>query len=96
MKMIKHLILIFLFFITEFSVNAQCELVTCVKKNVNCGDSVQLDAEPILDGVWDSVHTGLSDNFNAIYFRDSNTGFAATTTGGIYKTTDGGTNWISK
>ncbi len=96
MKMIKHLILIFLFFITEFSVNAQCELVTCVKKNVTCGDSVQLDAEPILDGVWDSVHTGLTDNFNSIYFRDSNTGFAGTTTGGIYKTSDGGTNWISK
>ena len=96
MKMIKHLTLIFLFFITEFSVNAQCELVTCVKKNVSCGDSVQLDAEPLLDGVWDTVHTGLTDNFNAIYFRDSNNGFAVTSTGGIYKTTDGGTNWVSK
>lgn len=96
MKTIIHLIFIFLFFITVFSVNAQCELVTCMKKNVNCGDSVQLDVEPILDGVWDSVHTGLTDNFSSIYFRDSNTGFVGTTTGGIYKTTDGGTNWISK
>ena len=96
MKMIKLLILIFLFFIAEFSVNAQCELVTCMKQNVNCGDSVQLDVEPILKGVWDSVHTGLTDNFNSIYFSDSNVGFVGTTTGGIYKTTDGGTNWLSK
>ncbi|HEY5589876.1 MAG TPA: YCF48-related protein [Paludibacter sp.] len=96
MKTIKQFLTILFLLSASISISAQCELVSCVKKVVNCGDSVQLDAEPILDGVWDTVHTGLSDNFNSIYFRDSNTGFAVTTTGGIYKTTDGGTNWISK
>src|ERR1035437_3134840 len=96
MKTIKQLTFISLFLCSVFSVHAQCLVEAGVNKVLGCEGSVQLNAEPILDGVWDSIYTGMADSFNAIYFRNSNTGFVATTAGAIYKTTDGGTTWISK
>ena len=96
MKTIKQLAIFFLFFCSAFSLNAQSYVEAGNNKAIICEGSVQLNAEPILDGVWDSIHTGMSDSFNAICFRNSNTGFVATTTGAIYKTTDGGTTWVSK
>ena len=96
MKTIKHLSNIFLFFACVLSANAQCYVEAGNNMAVSCGGSVQLNAEPILDGVWDSIQTWTSVTFNTIYFINSNTGFVGTTTGAIYKTTDGGNTWVSK
>jgi len=42
---------------------------------------------------WFGLNTGTTQNLNAIYFIDAETGFACGAAGTIIKTTNGGTNW---
>ncbi|MGZ3863891.1 MAG: YCF48-related protein [Bacteroidia bacterium] len=44
-------------------------------------------------GQWSALTSGTAHDFNALYFLNADTGFAATTYSEVFKTTDGGVTW---
>jgi photosystem II stability/assembly factor-like uncharacterized protein len=44
-------------------------------------------------GQWTTLTTGTTDDINSIYFTNVDSGFAVSSSGTIFKTTDGGVNW---
>ncbi len=43
---------------------------------------------------WTVLSSGITNNFNSVFFPDPNTGYAVGDNGIILKTTDGGASWV--
>jgi len=90
----KNIILILIILVSiNFKVNAQCPIDAGEDKTIICGDSVQLNAGPVL------IIIDSNDSYNrmlfSIFFTDNLTSYAVGINGPILKTSDGGNTWAA-